>query len=172
MAVPAEIELGEKRAEKSWWRSKSWLVERDETARRSKGVRGGRSVGRVGRSVGRRFHFVSLPACGGAIAAALCQSVTLSRHPFYHLARGCPAPLSIRSAPSLLHPHEPRVQRGSRQGWLPDWLPYLLFPPLSLFHSLSLSLFLFISFPRFLSSFPSLVSGRLRELLRHLARSE
>lgn len=76
------------------------LVERDETARRSKGVV------RWKGSVGRRFHFVSLPACGGAIAAALCQSVTLSRHPFYYLARGCPTPLSIRSAPppSLLHP--------------------------------------------------------------------
>ena len=36
-----------------------------------------------------RFHFVSLPACGGAIAAALCQSVTLSRHPFsLPIARG------------------------------------------------------------------------------------
>lgn len=37
---------------------------------------------RAGGRASGRFHFVSLPACGGAIAAALCQSVTLSRHPF------------------------------------------------------------------------------------------
>lgn len=79
-------------------------------------------------SVGRRFHFVSLAACGGAIAAALCQSVTLSRHPFYHLARGCPAPLSIRSTPPhpllTAPPTSHGYNGGSRQG-LPDCLPYL-----------------------------------------------
>lgn len=63
-----------------------------------------------GRSVGRRFHFVSLPACGGAIAAALCQSVTLSRHPFYYLAKGCPAhstsyqPRCADPGPPFRHP--------------------------------------------------------------------
>lgn len=108
-------------------------------------------------SVGRRFHFVSLAACGGAIAAALCQSVTLSRHPFYHLARGCPAPLSIRSTPPhpllTAPPTSHGYNAGSRQG-LPDCLPYL---------SLSLlSLLLFISFPPFLSSYPFPLSGRLR----------
>ena len=108
------------------------LVERDETARRSKGVV------RWKGSVGRRFHFVSLPACGGAIAAALCQSVTLSRHPFYYLARGCPAPLSIRSAPSLLaapptsHGYNVDQARGCLTGCRS-------------FASLSLSLFLFYS---------------------------
>lgn len=66
----------------------------NETRERDEGLEGGRGSegkGSVGRSDGRRFHFVSLPACGGAIAAALCQSVTLSRHPFYYLAGGCPA---------------------------------------------------------------------------------
>lgn len=62
--------------------------------------------GSVGRSVGRRFHFVSLPACGGAIAAALCQSVTLSRHPFYYLAGGCPA-LSPSCQPWYTNPGTP-----------------------------------------------------------------
>lgn len=85
-------------------------------------------------SVGRRFHFVSLAACGGAIAAALCQSVTLSRHPFYHLARGCPAPLSIRSTPPhpllTAPPTSHGYNAGSRQG-LPDCLPYLSLSPLS-----------------------------------------
>lgn len=82
---------------KSSRRSESWHVGRDENGKSKCGPRGGGGAGGKGRSVGRRFHFVSLPACGGAIAAALCQTVTLSRHPFYYLARGCPAPLSIRS---------------------------------------------------------------------------
>lgn len=79
--------------------SESWHVGRDENGKSKGGTRcgGGGGGGGKGRSVGRRFHFVSLPACGGAIAAALCQTVTLSRHPFYYLARGCPAPLSTRA---------------------------------------------------------------------------
>jgi len=97
--------------------------------------------GSVGRSVGRRFHFVSLPACGGAIAAALCQSVTLSRHPFY-LAKGCPAHSTsyqpwYASIPLSDTRYGPRVQRGSSQG-LPDWLPFSVF-------------FFFVHLSRFLS---------------------
>lgn len=127
-------ERGGETGEKSWewrWTKSCGCVERDETGRRSKGgewwsVREG--------SVGRRFHFVSLAACGGAIAAALCQSVTLSRHPFYHLARGCPAPLSIRSTPPhpllTAPPTSHGYNAGSRQG-LPDCLPYLSLSPLS-----------------------------------------
>lgn len=92
--VEGEPRRGERR--KVGRRSKSWLVESDEMGRRT--VEGERVVVGEG-SVGRRFHFVSLPACGGAIAAALCQTVTLSRHPFYYLARGCPAPLSIHGPP-------------------------------------------------------------------------
>ena len=64
-------------------REKEWGRERERERERE-----GCMVGVGMRSTGR-FHFVSLAACGGAIAAALCQSVTLSRHPFY-LARGLP----------------------------------------------------------------------------------
>lgn len=82
---------------------------RDRRTRREKETRawreeeGVKGEGSVGRSDGRRFHFVSLPACGGAIAAALCQSVTLSRHPFYYLAGGCPPP-PANPGPPFRHP--------------------------------------------------------------------
>ena len=140
------------------------LVERDETARRSKGVV------RWKGSVGRRFHFVSLPACGGAIAAALCQSVTLSRHPFYYLARGCPAPLSIRSAPSLLaapptsHGYNVDQARGCLTGCRS-------FASLSLSSSFTLILSLYLV-PSISLVVLSPVSGGQRELLHRLEYRE
>lgn len=132
----------------------------------------GWSVGRVGRS--------EVPFCFSAGVWRRDSSGTLSERdvittPLLLPSQGVPrTPFHPLSPPPCCTPHEPRVQRGSRQG-LPDCLPYLL---VSLSHShthtrthsLSLSLAFSLS-PSFDFSrrvVPSPVSRRLRELRHHL----
>lgn len=128
----------------------------------------GWSVGRVGRS--------EVPFCFSAGVWRRDSSGTLSERdvittPLLLPSQGVPrTPFHPLSPPPCCTPHEPRVQRGSKQG-LPDCLPYLLFS-----FSLTLSIFLFLSLTFSLSpSFdfsrrvvPSPVSRRLRELRYHL----